>query len=341
MMIAQRKLFIASAASILFLWTLCGKKDPDTQPVFIIDSDTITLGEAKTFVPDSSLAKLHIITAAARRTALSQPALPDLDTVKYNPVFSDLSQRLSLETGQEWSIPAGKYLFLSGKALLDKAANLLYPQAIFFSVDSQVNATVSFTETGKQVLLSKTDTVFSGDSINVGNDDQAFRSLLSFSLILHERAAAILNEFIRSETISTDSMAGVADMIKGLLADTTAAEPQPVKKVAARKKAPSQRALKYRDHASIKNSINKHIPNLKALYKKHLKSNAHMSGRVWVNFLVAPDGTVISAKLKKTSIREQAFLRPFLKYVRNIRFKQIPQQIGDMSFTFPFEFAPE
>ncbi|MBD3344304.1 MAG: TonB family protein [Chitinivibrionales bacterium] len=325
---------------IILVVTGCGKKDPDKEPLFIIDNDTISLGKAKECVFDSSMAVSQIGTAAARRLTLAQTELQTLDTADYSSVVKDLAERLSLETGEDWKAYPSRCLFLSGKALHKKADSLLYPQAVFASVDSLIKANVRFITKKSPVPVTVKDTALNNDSINIANDTRAFSKLLSSVLILPDRIAAIVNEFILTETISVDSMAGVADMIKGLLADRTS---QPVKKrtkVVRQKRANSKMALKYRSQNSIKDSINKHIPNLKALYKKQLKTNESISGQIWVNFVVTPDGRVASAAITKSSINNPAFLNSFQNYIKEIRFKKIPGNIGDMRFNFPFEFTP-
>jgi len=100
-------------------------------------------------------------------------------------------------------------------------------------------------------------------------------------------------------------------------------------------------ALKFRNQKSIKSTIGKHIPNLEAIYKKELKIDPSMSGVIYVTFRVGPSGEVISAVVKSSEIGNSSFINPFLDYVKEIRFKSIPNTVGNMTFDFPFEFKPE
>jgi hypothetical protein len=102
-------------------------------------------------------------------------------------------------------------------------------------------------------------------------------------------------------------------------------------------------ALAYRSpEQSIKDSIAKHVPFLEALYKKHLKMHQAMAGTVWVTFQISPEGAVLSAQLKTSTITEKDFLVPFQDYIiEKVRFKPVPDNVGTMAFTFPFEFSPE
>jgi hypothetical protein len=67
-----------------------------------------------------------------------------------------------------------------------------------------------------------------------------------------------------------------------------------------------------------------------------------MAGTVWVTFQISAAGAVLSAQLKTNSVREKDFLVPFQDYlIEKVRFKPVPDDVGTMAFTFPFEFSPE
>jgi TonB family protein len=106
-----------------------------------------------------------------------------------------------------------------------------------------------------------------------------------------------------------------------------------------RENAQMAMALKYRSRETIQDSIGRHIPNINVLYKKKLKMYPNMEGTVWITFRVDPSGRVISAKVKSSDITEKDFIDPFLAYTQRIHFKSVPQEVGDMSFVFPFEFS--
>ena len=63
-----------------------------------------------------------------------------------------------------------------------------------------------------------------------------------------------------------------------------------------------------------------------------------MKGTVQVCFCVDPSGKVVSAEVRSSDIRQQDFIADLLQYVRTIRFKTIPEDVGEMTFVFPFEF---
>jgi hypothetical protein len=136
-----------------------------------------------------------------------------------------------------------------------------------------------------------------------------------------------------------------AATIKGLLFDSTKATRAQTPTLTA-EKSPlpdnSKAALKFRSEKSIKDSIARHIPRLEALYKKHLKLHETMSGTLWVTFSVSPSGVVAAASIRASGIAEKDFLSAFQNYIiRELHFTPIPENIGAMSFDFPFEFSPE
>lgn len=101
------------------------------------------------------------------------------------------------------------------------------------------------------------------------------------------------------------------------------------------------RALKFRSQASIRTSIGNHLPNVNLVYKKTLKIHPDVKGTVQVRFCVNPSGKVVSAEVRSSDIRQKDFIADLLHYVRTIRFKTIPEDIGEMTFVFPFEFNVE
>ena len=98
------------------------------------------------------------------------------------------------------------------------------------------------------------------------------------------------------------------------------------------------RALKFRSKESIRSSIGNHLPNINLVYKKKLKIYPDVKGTVQVCFCVDPSGKVVSAEVRSSDIRQQDFIADLLQYVRTIRFKTIPEDVGEMTFVFPFEF---
>ena len=77
------------------------------------------------------------------------------------------------------------------------------------------------------------------------------------------------------------------------------------------------------------------------LYKQVLKKNSRMQGVVYVTFQVDPSGKTVAATIKSSQINDQKFINSFLEYVQKINFKSVPENVGDMTFNFPFEFKPD
>ena len=134
--------------------------------------------------------------------------------------------------------------------------------------------------------------------------------------------------------------------VKGLLYDSARQQGEKKRMAAALKPRAeednSKEALRFRSKNSIKDSIERHIPDIEALYKKHLKLHPGMQGVVWVIFQISPGGKVMSAHIKTSSIAEKDFLIPFHDYIlSNMHFQAIPEKVGTTSVEFPFEFSPD
>ncbi len=245
-----------------------------------------------------------------------------------------LASQLSMESGVEWSI---------------QAANLIHDAALRVreKLESTQNCStaVAFAESLFQVVNAGNNFPFPRISAHLSTDNKInwISDIFAELFNLDGPTATALAVFTNQQTPAQDSKK-LLNNIKGLVFDSTIRSDTTTRRQKNRKK-PEQSSkvvetdiLKYRDQNSILESITKHIPEIKSLYKTHLKRNENLSGTVKVSFNLAPDGKVLEVSIAKTDIVDNGFLEPLLKYLKQIEFKSIPAEAGNMRFEFPFEF---
>lgn len=334
------------AGALLFIATDCAqRKNPQFQCICTVGSDTLTLHRVKQLVPDSSSApaQARILRALfecmyACRIRASAPAR----TGAQDKQALDLAQQLSRQNNDAWTPEAALVLYDAAKYLKSKAAEGQSMLNVLACSESLFTGTVVFCDTGSRgKIISGKDSLF-----NVWNTRQTTRSmaeLLSVLLIVPAPTARIVCDFLNSAETSPNTGGDARTMIKGLLFDSSAHRKTEARRVPVPVLKDNSRAvLRYRSQQSIKDSIAVHVPFLESLYKKYLKVHQTMAGTVWVTFQISAKGTVLSARLKTSSITEKDFLIPFQDYlIEKVRFKPVPEEAGPMAFTFPFEFSPE
>jgi hypothetical protein len=324
----------------LALFTCSSRRSNDHQASCIVGADTLSLVQVLSMEPDSASVKAKISRAALEMALCRESGLPCGGTVKDRGLYSDLSNQLSLQTGTAWPAQSAACLYNAAKAVRMKLSLLPTAQAVAVYIDSLFLKTVRLDSSVAREIAAN-------DSLLATLDNKRTRQDLEILLraILHisPKTAYVLADFLVSEDKENAGSVDVSSSVKGLVADTTHFSRKP-HEVAAFKAATVQDpklVLKYRPQHLISDSINKHIPTLEAIYKKQLKTHPNLSGTVWVTFVILPDGAVASTQIHSTDIGEKDFLNPFSQYVQRIRFSKIPDNIGPMTFEFPFEFAPE
>lgn len=337
------RIVVASAciALALVLFSCTPKRQPDHRASCIVGTDTVSLAEMQAMEPDSVPVMEKISRTALQMTLSREARLPCGGTVKDTGFYSDLSNQLSLQTGTAWPVQSVVCLYSAAKAVRLKFKELPTARAVAVYVDSLFSHTVRLDTTVARQLAANDSLLATLDNKKTRQD---LEKLLTSIFHISAKTAYVLADFLISEEKENASGgADVSSYIKGLVADSAHPARKPHGDVAA-KAAPLQDpklALKYRPQQLISDSIKKHIPTLEAIYKKQLKTHPNLNGTVWVTFVILPDGTVASTQVHSADIGEKDFLNPFSQYVQRIRFSRIPDNIGPMTFEFPFEFSPE
>jgi hypothetical protein len=335
-----------AGALICMVMDCTQQKKTELQCVCAIGPDTLTPYRIRQLVPDSGSMSAQVRTVraifecmyAGRTTASG--STQDRQAAKQLSI--DLSQQLGRQTGDAWTPEAARTLYDAAKYLKSKAAEVQSIPKVLACSESLFTAAVAFCDTGsKRKIIACKDSLFKDWRTRqiAGNTED----LLSLLLKVPAPASRLLCDFLNAAETTSSNGGEVQTMIKGLLFDSSSRRKTETRPMAVPvRKENTRAALKYRSQQSIKDSIARHVPSLEALYKKHLKVHQAMAGTVWVTFHISAAGTVLSAQLKTSSITEKDFLVPFQDYlIEKVRFKPVPEDVGSMSFAFPFEFSPE
>jgi hypothetical protein len=344
------KRFIVFAAIVFsMLLTICTRENKASNHcLFIIGGDTVSMSLINRLVPDSLTRSRKIMRAALELASIKvneKFSLSQADSQSLAQIGIDLARQLSRLEADPWTAEAGRSLYLAARFFAKKERELNSPQGVLSSADSVISSLVVICDSAvaKEFRIQKASLF---DTSGCRNDSACLESLFSFLFHLSKPASRIVREFaVTAENQSAKVPEAASAAIKGLLSNGAAApqtrQTRPIT-VSGAVTAPnnSQEALRLRGQRSIKDSIEKHIPDLEVLYKKHLKKHQNMEGVVWVTFAVNSAGNVISAQIKTSTIPEKDFLAPFQDYVvHQIHFQRIPEKAGNMSIEFPFEFS--
>ena len=321
----------------------CGGKGKEEKAVAVVGDDTLTMGDLKKLAADTvrDAAKLRRI---ALQTSLAKKAAKPADTARYRQMVDEVAQQLSLRSDREWNTEEAAVLLAAARALKAQFDTVQDPGAVVRYMDSLSASVALLCKTTAGSTESKQEKLAAGsvDTTEAGRRT-ALAAAIRRAFALSPELAEILIDFAKEDASPEDDSVSVKDIVKGLVYDRSKAPDKETREHEARhvRRDNSALALRYRNRKSIVDSISRHMVSLEALYKKKLKVHQEMAGKVIVSLRVDASGRVMSARIVASDIRERDFLKPFLAYVKNIRFKPIPQKVGPMTFEFPFEFKAE
>jgi TonB family protein len=319
--------------------------------LFLVGKDTVSLKLVNRLVPDSLSRPKKLFRAALELACARTSEAGSIDNNKAKKAGGDLARQLSRLSSDTWSEEAGADLYIAAKLLAGRAllANsitqaIAYADSIFSTQVVVRDSCVLCEFRNKKISAAKTAAIQNG--VPRQGDPASLEPLFTLLLDLPPPSSRILGEFVSTAENEPTAALNVDAVIKGLVFDSARQQVKKALPGAVRRLAVvpdnSKEALKFRNSVSIKDSIGKHIPDLEALYKKHLKLNQNMEGTVLVTFHINPDGSVLNAQIQTSTITDRNFLIPFRDYVmKKIHFQRIPDNAGAMSVEFPFEFSPE
>jgi hypothetical protein len=348
----NRKLSIVLLLSAIFFICLvadCGNGGRISRSNFlIIGTDTLTTARINIIAPDSlpmmrktMRASLEMLLVKSKPKVTLQP-----DSMQVKQIAIDLAEQLYRQTSDAWTPEAASYLYNAVKVVM-AWKNV---SKAFVHIDSIVSVSTAINDsTLKKELLEHIRFLIKGSNRtpNRTMSEQTAAGLF----FLDPDVAHIVCEFAATAEMSAKNVSDKPVTVKGLVCNKNPAVTQKTSshKIAQVKTASAtvindnaKDALKYRNQKSIKDSIQKHLPDLEAMYKKYLKMHTDMTGTIWVTFNIKADGSIASAQIKTSQITEKDFFYPFHEYItKNIHFLPVPEKTGIMTVEFPFEFTPE
>jgi TonB family protein len=96
-----------------------------------------------------------------------------------------------------------------------------------------------------------------------------------------------------------------------------------------------------RAYSDINAVIQEKLGAIQFCFKKELRKDPSLSGKITVKFTVEASGRVTNAMVVNTSINNEGLQQCLLKTINMLVFKSIPESQGSMTVTYPFVFAPE
>jgi hypothetical protein len=347
----MKHIFFLSAGIIFFaLFPECSRnKKTSDACAFIIGADTISLVTVNRLVPDSMTLHWKILRAALElacvATVRNSPSMRP-DSQLLGQIGRDLAGQLSRLSADQWTPIAGEKLYLAAKHLTIKQRELISSKRIAAYSDSLLSSMVAFCDSAAATdLRARTASAF--NLSDTSDDSVVLESLFQHLFYLSKAASRIVREFAFTAESQSTKTVDAASAVRGIVSNgSPKTRVKKLRTFAASHEITtpktSREALRFRNERSIKDSIEKHIPDLEALYKKHLKMHQNMEGVVWATFEISPAGEVLSAKIRTTAKMEKEFLLPFQDYlIRLIRFQKIPENLGNMVLEFPFDFSHE
>jgi TonB family protein len=321
------------AAVILVTALFCNNKKTE-HPKLVMQNDSLSVEKIRELDPVAAPDSVRFRNVGIRFLCRNS-----INRTVHDSIVTPFRERVSLLTGAEWSIEAA--------ALLLNAA--LYREVLISGKQecSSFQKVIDSLQTRVEKMMIPAD-YYSFGTVVCEQESTLSEHVTTFLLLgVSSEIAELIDEFLHTDTTAATPVSGnsVKQMIKGLVSSPeTAGEKKrlPVRKTTATEpKDNSAATLRYRDQKSIRDSITKHIPNLQQLYKKNLKKSSALRGNVVVTLRVAPGGRVISVRIKSTEISDKTFMKPFVAYLKTMRFKPIPAKAGAVTFDFPFEFNAE
>lgn len=94
-----------------------------------------------------------------------------------------------------------------------------------------------------------------------------------------------------------------------------------------------------RSQGSVKEVLASHRGSLDFIYRKALRDNPGLKGKVVIEFTIAPSGEIISTRIISSTVNDQAFEQQVLKRIQTWKFPPFPES-GTTVIKYPLEFEP-
>jgi len=142
------------------------------------------------------------------------------------------------------------------------------------------------------------------------------------------------------QLIGTGGSGGIDDFLSALEDDVpqvTLTKKAKVNLVKPSKMTGSKEALGKRTEQSIMNVVLARQGRITYLYEKYLKRNPNLRGKISIEFTIAANGFVTSARIIESTMHHPDLERDLLNLVKRLKFDPIPS--GNVTTIFPFQFS--
>ena len=142
------------------------------------------------------------------------------------------------------------------------------------------------------------------------------------------------------QLIGTGGSGGIDDFLSDLEDDVpqvTLKKKAKVNLIKPSKVTGSKEALGKRNEQSIMNVVLSRQGRITYLYEKYLKRNPNLRGKISIEFTIAANGFVTSARVIESTVNNPNLERDLLNLVKRLKFDPIPS--GKVTTIFPFQFS--
>jgi len=129
------------------------------------------------------------------------------------------------------------------------------------------------------------------------------------------------------------------DMTENVVPQVTLKKKAKVDLIRPQKVAGSTEALGQRSDQSIMNVVLSRKGEIQYIFEKYLKRNPNLRGKISIEFTIAANGFVKSAKVIDATINLPQFQRELLGSIKRMKFPAISS--GEVTTVFPFQFSPQ
>jgi TonB family protein len=326
--------------AVLLVCACAGKRSRETQNLVSVGSDSVSLHCMQSMFEHlnvSSSDTAHALLQCILATVGGKDAGEANDTV----LMKKLAEQLSMRTGRKWTRDgAASVIRISSavSAYIERAgdsADALTRLRAYIS-DSLLYNNLAL----KDKVIALADSLLHVKTAAGAGRDTKVCAVIEKVLGIPGDAALVVLEFQGPRYCK--STIDYAEAAKGLIYEPSKKNlKQQNKTKSVSPKLKSVLALRYRNEKSIHDSIQKHEPNLRELYKKLLKVNPNMAGIVMVRFRIDPSGKVAEIEISRSELGSDEFEKELTGYLYRVHFQPIPDEVGDMVFEYPFNFAPD
>ena len=145
------------------------------------------------------------------------------------------------------------------------------------------------------------------------------------------------------QLIGTGGSGGIDDIISALDNTETAVPSVTLKKrtkidlIKPQATQGQSEAVGDRSEESVFAKVNARQGQITYIYNKYLKIKPTLRGKVTIEFVIAANGTVKSARVVESTLHYPPMERELLAFIKRLKFE--PIAFGDVTFVFPFQFA--